>query len=145
MPGYKTHQLGGVGFVFAVFLINSSIHFITLSIGFTELVIVALVTLFYSILPDVDIASSKSRSLVLGGGLLGIIYCFLTSWAILGIVIAVLLLLMIFLLHHRGRTHTPLGGVIFSIPLIYLHWVYFLIALVAYISHLILDGKLKWR
>ena len=52
---------------------------------------------------------------------------------------------MIFLLHHRGKTHSTLGAVIFSVPLLYLHWVYFIIALVAYLSHLVADRELKWK
>ena len=113
--------------------------------GLFQLATVGIVTLFYSILPDIDVGTSKSRNLVLGGGLLLIIYAFLTSWAVLGIVTAILLLLMIFLLHHRGKTHSTLGAVIFSVPLLYLHWVYFIIALVAYLSHLVADRELKWK
>ena len=146
MPGYRTHQLAGAGLVFVMFVMNQSMHFIRFfSLGFYEFVIVALVTLFYSIFPDIDIGSSKPRKYVLGGGLLLIIYCFITGWSALGIVASVMMLLMIFMLQHRGVTHTALAGIIFSVPLIYLHWAYMLVGLVAYLSHLLIDGELKLR
>lgn len=144
MPGYKTHQIAGIGLVFVMFITNQSMHFLRFfSLGMFEFIIVVLVTLFYSIFPDIDIGSSKPRKYTLGGGLFLIIYCFLTGWMVLGLVTSILLLLMIFMLHHRGMTHTALAGIIFAAPLLYLHWVYSLVGLVAYLSHLLMDGELK--
>lgn len=146
MPNYKVHQVFGVGLVVTTLLVNQTLHFFRyFSFGIVELLLTGTIALFYSILPDIDIGTSRSRKLVLGGGLGGIIFCFVFSRPLIGIVIAVLLLLMIFLLTHRGKTHTTLAAVIFSAPLLYLHWVYMAVGCIAYLSHLLIDGELKWR
>ena len=146
MPNYKVHQAVGIGMVFFALFLNQYLHLMSLiAFGFLEIIITIGIALFYSILPDVDIGTSKSRKLVLGGALLLIIYCFITGCAIIGTVTAILLLLMIFLLNHRGRTHTTIAGVLFSLPLLYIHWTYMLVGIIAYLSHLLIDGELKWK
>ncbi|MEE9406019.1 MAG: metal-dependent hydrolase [Candidatus Aenigmarchaeota archaeon] len=146
MPNYKVHQAFGIGLVVLTLLVNQALHFFRFfSFGIIELILIAIITLFYSIFADIDIGTSKSRKLVLGGGLCGIIYSFVFSQPLIGIVTAVLLLLMIFMLNHRGKTHTTLAAVIFSVPLLYMHWVYMAVACIAYLSHLLIDGELKWR
>lgn len=146
MPNYKVHQAFGIGLVVLTLLVNQTLHFFRyFSFGIIELAIIAVITMFYSILADIDIGTSKSRKMVLGGSLIGIIYCFVFSQPLIGVVITVLLLLMIFFLNHRGKTHTTLAAIIFALPLLYLHWVYMMIGAIAYISHLIADKELKWR
>ena len=146
MPNYKVHQAFGIGLVVITLLINETLNFFRyFHFGPVELLLVVIITLFYSIAADIDIGTSKSRKLVLGGGLGGIIYCFAFSQPLIGIVTSVLLLLMIFALNHSGKTHTTLAAVIFSVPLLYISWVYMAVGCIAYLSHLLIDGELKWR
>lgn len=143
MPSYKTHQLFGFGLSFFLILLSGNFHMGLIPSDTMQFIIAIGVVLFYSILADMDIGTSVSRKILLGGGLLLIIYCFLARNAALGIVTSAVLLMMTFLLTHRGRTHTIAAAVVLSLPLWYISWQVMVLGLVAYLSHLFIDGEMK--
>ncbi|HLD90177.1 MAG TPA: metal-dependent hydrolase [Patescibacteria group bacterium] len=145
MPNYKTHLV--LGLVFVVIAIVIAYYF-----GFGnffefgdswKLYIFAVgVTLLYSILPDLDIKTSKAFLLISFCLLAFIIFCFLKNEIIFGIISASVLILMLFL-QHRGRIHSFLAALLFSIPIIFVSWTLAIVGFLAYASHLIADGEIK--
>ena len=143
MPSYKTHQLFGFGLALFLFMVSTQFGLGLVPSNPTQFLIAMGVILFYSILADMDIGTSVSRKIILGGGLLLLIYCFLTGMAALGVVTCGVLLAMTFLLTHRGRTHTIAAAGLFSVPLLYMGWHVALLGIISYISHLFIDGEMK--
>ncbi len=144
MPNYRTHQLTGIILLVLVLWLDSVFSFLPASLGMLDMAMAILIILFYSILADIDIGTSKSRKIIFGVSLFAIGYCFLFSLNSIGLVITAFLLIIVLFLNHRGRTHSVLASVVFSVPLAYLNLVYMAMAVVAYLSHLALDKEIKW-
>jgi hypothetical protein len=95
----------------------------------------------YCLLPDIDCASSKARHYAIMALLA--LSCMMLALgqryiaAIFAISIPIL-----FLTKHRGFFHTPVAGFVLSAPLLALDTYLFAMALMGYISHLILDRKI---
>ncbi len=144
MPHYRTHQLAGIILLALVLWLGTVFTFLPVSLGIVDMAVVIVIILFYSILADIDIGTSKSRKIIFGTALFAIGYCFLFSLNSIGLVITAFLLIIVLFLNHRGRTHSVLASVIFSAPLAYLSPVYMGMGVVAYLSHLVLDKEVKW-
>ncbi len=159
MSGYKGHLLGG----FVSFLIT---YYVLTEVFKQELSMVLiglglLVSLWYSIFPDIDIDTSKSNNFVeklfLGFILLLIIVLIVVdsfkvnlmdligfSLPLPPLWIVGLLVLVLFWLKfipHRTVIHTPTAGLVFSVPLCFVSCELSFFGFVAYMSHLILDGE----
>ena len=103
----------------------------------------------YSLIPDLDLKSSwikgQFNNLVLYAiVILGIIYLFVSQEITLVIIMGVLVLfaLLLFLMKHRDVLHTPLIGVIFAIPLLFINYpgiAYFISGCIGFLSHWLLD------
>jgi len=110
------------------------------------------VTIFYSILPDID-TNSKVRSWVIPALLLIAMTMFALKQNFYALVLLVPIPL-IFLLKHRGITHSIIAAIVLSIPLLFLNGFAFSniisnlilmpFAFIAYISHMLADGEVKW-
>jgi hypothetical protein len=159
MSGYQKHQFAGVlaatGWIAFVLLVRYALPIKTLDqfqfisvlfpldLNLVNVAILIGIALFFSILPDMDIGTSKVHTILTTAGCLIIIACFFWSLPHLGIMTALSLLFMNFL-HHRGIAHSILAGMLLAVPL---HLAYGLLysgaAFVAYLSHLICDKKVK--
>ncbi|MFA7709370.1 MAG: metal-dependent hydrolase [archaeon] len=103
----------------------------------------------YSLIPDLDLKSSwikvQFNHIVLYAiVILGIIYLFIAQEITLLIIIGILILVEIFLqlVNHRDILHTPLVGIMFAIPLLFISYpniVYFLSGCIGILSHWLLD------
>lgn len=103
----------------------------------------------YSLIPDLDLKSSwikgQFNNFVLYAiVILGIIYLFVSQEITLVIIMGVLVLfaLLLFLMKHRDVLHTPLIGVIFAIPLLFINYpgiAYFISGCIGFLSHWLLD------
>ncbi len=153
MPNAKAHQFAGL-LVAALFLclcyaltvlplwqpIGQHLVF---KVTLTDIAILAGLALFFSILPDIDIGTSKAHQYLTFGACLLICLCFLWDLPHLGIVTTLLLLFMN-ALHHRGITHSLLAAVILVVPIFLAFGLVFAgTAFVAYMSHLLIDRKVK--
>ena len=145
MPNWKTHLMIGLVFVVCIIL---GFHYFGFGNFFEfenswKLYAFAVgITLLYSILPDLDIRTSKAFLLISFCLLSFIIFCFLQNEIIFGIISASVLILMLFL-QHRGRIHSFLAALLFSIPIIFVSWTLAIVGFLAYTSHLIADGEIK--
>jgi len=138
---YKEHLMGGlVVTVLTAFIIFYKGYLpLTIENGLWFLVI----CFFFSLLPDVDIGTSMiSKVITIISGLF-LLYIFINNGNnYFGIAIA-LVLIGIQFLHHRGMAHNLITGLLLSACL-YLYFqnlIFPLIAMLNFLSHLLLDGR----
>ncbi len=103
----------------------------------------------YSLLADIDSRSSKIRQAVVMSFLvfsIGLLITNLVTDERMHVVRAAFLLtflLTLYILKHRGRTHSISAAVLLSVPAYLVAPHYAAFALCGYISHLVLDGIIK--
>ena len=136
MSGYKTHITFGVILSLIVYLLLISLNFVDFNIE--SLIIFTLIATIYSILPDIDIRTSKAYQLFLFTSIVLIFYLLLQKETLYIMIILSVMFVTLFL-KHRGITHKIWFGLLISLPLVLISWVAFVIGFVAYLSHLILD------
>ena len=141
MTGYKWHIIFGV--LFAGLFVYVSYMFKLFNLTFLEIISAAPILLIYSILPDMDISSSKISSFLRIVGLSIILVAVLFDLKILAISIASVLLILQFV-KHRRFIHTVTAGIIFSLPLVYFSYIIALFAFIGYSSHLLIDKEVKF-
>jgi len=107
-----------------------------------------LIGMFFTLLPDIDIPSSKIRKVIEAGALLTVI-CLLVAYLltkealfIYASIFSTLIVYLLWTVKHRGFFHTVAAGFIFSLPLILIEPIFFVYAQAGYLSHLLLDRKL---
>jgi len=145
MPSYKAHIFGYLVMMGILLLLLDKILNFHLSIE--TLIFGNIIGILYSILPDIDTPSSKMRKIIgrlfLAASIACItVFIFLRRMEL--IYIPLMLILFLYILwfsRHRGLFHTPVVGILLSLPLylINLHYVGF--ALIGFFSHLILDKR----
>jgi len=144
MPGYKGHIIGGIAIgivlILILFYINSKFNLFELSI--VNLLAIIPVIMIYSILPDVDISSSKIREWTLSVGLTIIFFTILFDLKLIAVLFTAILFSLQFT-KHRKFFHSITAGLIFSLPLVYFHYSIAIFAFIGYLSHLILDKEVN--
>jgi len=100
--------------------------------------------LTYSILPDLDIATSKAyRWSSRLGSLTGVfaltVGCLLLEWRLVGVGILVLLLFFILSFVRHKMFHKARFAILFSLPLLILGWQFFLVGVGGYMVHILSD------
>ena len=139
MSGYKGHLMFGFAITSLIVITNYLWGYLPFSIN---LIYLMPITAIYSLLPDVDIGTSKIFIFIDTLFLFGIIYCLITNSIMYGIILC-LALIMILYLKHRGMAHSIIIGFLFSLPLLSLGLVYVLFGFINYLSHLVLDREVK--
>ena len=135
MPGYKIHSLAGI--VITAILIYALEPTLTEAIGY------AAIGIIYSLLPDIDIESSKISKSITFLGLVGLLSLVYFSYIYPALVLGLVLVLMR-LLKHRGFIHTIRAALLFALPLVFLGYVEAIFGFLLYVFHLGLDGSFKW-
>lgn len=145
MPNWKVHLWIGCFFAGAAAITNFFTQWLAIDWSQSALLVIPIV-LMYSLLPDVDIKTSK---------IFIVIYSVLTFTTALTILLAVIFqyygvlwigLISIGILcglaftSHRGHTHSIVAMILFSLPILYFGWTAFGFALIAYLSHLVADA-----
>ncbi len=140
MPSYKLHILFAIIFssIITYILYKYNIYNLTTK----ELIIIAPILFIYSILPDIDISSSKISKIFRIISLLIIIITLYLNIITLAIIITIILLILEFI-KHRKFIHTITAAIILSLPLLYFNYVITIAAFIAYLSHLLLDRHVK--
>lgn len=147
-----------------IFAVVLGFIFVYLSIyfGFSELEfswksasIICLITVFYSLLPDIDHKGSSITHFFFGIGILGIIISLIGLFfkfdnfnPLMMLVISTVFLVLTYIssnfLGHRGVIHSVQAGIIAVLPIYFLFHsiVYSVAAYIAWHSHLLGDGFL---
>jgi membrane-bound metal-dependent hydrolase YbcI (DUF457 family) len=135
MPGYKIHSLAGIVIV--------GVLIFALEPALTETIRYIVVGILYSLLPDIDIESSKISKAILMMGLAGLLTLIYFSYILPALALGLVLVLMRFL-KHRGFIHSIRAAIIFALPLIFLGYIEVIFGFLLYVFHLGLDGSFKW-
>lgn len=145
---FKEHLIGGA--VVALVL--------TLIMGYTETlmkpplyhVVGILLCIVYSLIPDIDHPNSKIRKYT------SVVLLVVSIISILGViegtvipelvsklvgVSSALILLSLWFIKHRGIMHSPVIGLLLSLPAFVLGWQGFVYAYLGFLTHLVLDWK----
>ena len=145
MPSYKVHIFGYLVMVGILLLLLDKILNFHLSIE--TLIFGNIIGILYSILPDMDTPSSKMRK-ILGRLFLAASIICLLAFVFLRrmelIYIPLMLILFLYLLwfsRHRGLFHTPIIGILLSLPLYLIDLYYVGFAIIGFFSHLVLDNE----
>jgi hypothetical protein len=155
----RNHIWFGIIFVFAFIFVLNMFHIDIFKFTLSSIAIIVAVTIFYSLLPDIDHKNSSITWFFFGIGIIGIIIGMIMLLSNSSKINTFILLLVstIFLvstfiasnfLGHRGIVHSIPAGLLAVIPLLFIfhNLSYCLVAYVSWHSHLIGDGYLlKWR
>ena len=141
MAGYKFHIVFGL--VFAAVITYLLYRYNFLKLDFLSIVAILPILFIYSILPDIDVSSSKISHIFRIIGLSMVLVAIFFDMKILAISIAGILLILQFV-KHRKFIHTIAAGAIFSLPLIYFNYVIAIFAFIGYFSHLLIDRQVKF-
>jgi len=135
MSGWEEHFSAGLIVTFVAAFFAWIFGFLPYS-NYNVLTLV-LISFVYSLLPDIDIGTSIIRKVAMAAFVLFLVVNGLTFW---GYVFA-LIMVMVQFLHHRGVMHSYWMGAILAggLYFVYYDWVFPVIALLNFISHLWLD------
>lgn len=135
MTGYKNHIAIGIGISILFVVLN---YFIDIfSIDWKTYLIAIPIIILYSILPDVDVRTSKSFGIVMFFLLITILLSVLCRqwwW----FATAIFLAITIMFLKHRGTMHKWWMGAILSAPIYFINPVLTIFAFISYLSHTII-------
>jgi len=135
VPGYEEHFSAGL----IVTFVAAFVAWIFGYLPYSHMNVITLVgiSFVYSLLPDIDIGTSMIRRVAIGCFVAFLLINGLTTW---GYIFAIVILGVQFL-HHRGIMHTYIMGVLLAgiLYFVYNDWVFTIIALLNFISHLYLD------
>lgn len=138
-------------------ILFASVLFIVFYMFFAEILringpntfVAYIICALYSLIPDLDLKSSWIKGqfnyiILYAIVVLGIVYLFASQSFTLLLIIGVLFLVEMFLLliNHRDILHTPLVGILFAIPLLFIgypNFTYFISGCIGILSHWLLD------
>lgn len=145
MVKYETHKK--IGFIFSIILIGSILFIYRkqLPIMGWKVLLIPLVIIFYSNIPDLDHHMSKLRkktlTFIFGVMILSSIISYFID---IGLMLVLLMFtgflgLGLLKVKHRGPLHTYWFVTIASLPLLLLNWFLFLIGIACSYSHIFVD------
>ena len=142
MGSWKIHTVTVFILVIALYLIQLKYKLNILPTDINFLLGIIPIIFIYGLGPDIDqIGHSRIGKIFLIASLISIIYFSTMKQWILIIIIAILTLILT-LTGHRKWTHTLFASILFSLPLlIWLNYYYFIIAMISWNWHLILDKQ----
>tara|TARA_Y100000034_G_C6901817_1_gene417277 strand:+ start:354 stop:800 length:447 start_codon:yes stop_codon:yes gene_type:complete len=146
MVGYKQHII--ISFLIVAFVLLILSYYNLFKFSFEALKLIPIIVIF-SILPDIDIKTSKISKYTLKGLLL-LVLMLLVLYLIYSIVLIIyyVLFIVVFLIlstffKHRGKFHSLVFSILLASPLLFLGLFEFLSGLLAYLGHLIVDSEFK--
>lgn len=146
MPSYRGHLLGYGVIAFAFVLFDHRLGLLP-SYAPAAWIVSAAVGGFYTLLPDVDAPASKARKIIEVASLALIavsLAVYLRSGGMILVHAALFLsalLIVLWMVKHRGIVHTPLAAILFSAPLYPIHPLSAGFGFLGYMTHLILDRE----
>ena len=142
MAGYKFHILTGI---ILAGIVSLGLYLIGFKPSILEILLAIIVVPIYSILPDIDIESSKISHFMRIFLIAGIIYLIVKKSLLFAIILAVIMLIFELLIRHRGFFHSITASVLLTAPIYIVSKSVFLtgIAFLSYISHLLVDREIK--
>lgn len=137
------HIIIGLVTVGVIYYMNTIYKWIKPPTETFALVQMATVAIIYSLLPDCDQPGSTINKYVTVALVGVIIWAFYNGMNQYGIIAAVVLGALR-LIEHRTIIHSVLGALILSAPLLYFGHIYFIVGMIAFISHIVADNDFSW-
>jgi len=136
MPGYEEHFSAGLIVTFVAAFVAWLFGFIDYS-GANVITLVG-ISFVFSLLPDIDIGTSMIRRVFI---VIFALYLCVNGLNWIGYILIAVLIILQFL-HHRGIMHSYIMGILLAGALyfVYYDWVFPVIALLNFISHLWIDN-----
>ena len=131
---YRSHL------IYSIFAYIASIIIINFLNIQTNYIILAFICLVYSLIPDID--THKSVIWKILTGIIIILLLYFKSYFF--VILFLISIFLAFFIKHRSFTHTYLSALIFSLPLLYFGLDLFIVGLLSYVSHLLIDNKVKF-
>lgn len=141
MPGHKAHiTIGAILLVVTLFIVHY-FQLISTKITGIQWILLVAITFVYSQLPDIDQDLSKINKLWNTAAGIGAIVTIITQKYIWLGVFAIVSIVALEWVRHRGFTHDVWFAVLISAPLWTIRPLMGIVAFVAYMSHIIADGE----
>lgn len=140
MAGYIIHSIVGLITGAVCFFLLNVLDFIEPTK--TNILIAILYCIAYSLLPDIDYKNSIMKT-TMRFFLISLIALYIFLHEGYFVVVLVFILLFPSLFRHRGFIHSITAGVLFSLPLLFIGWQFCIIGFFSFLSHLMVDGKVR--
>ena len=140
---WKKHLLFGA---LIFLLINFFYFYNSVPFNYFDFIVGISIIMVYSILPDIDHPLSNITWIFILSSILMTLLYFLENnflFIYLGISLLIFIFLTAKVCKHRGRIHSIIVGVLFSMPLYFIGINFFFYGFIGYLSHLILDKEIK--
>lgn len=140
----KPHMFIAMGVLIFLYYLNLKYKWLGVPTDNLSLIILVIVGIIYSVMADIDQPGSiinKWFTLVMIALILAALLN--SSYQQYGIIAAVILgLLRLF--PHRTFIHSVVGGALLALPLLYLGKIYFIVAMIAFLTHIISEGEMSF-
>ena len=142
--GRVNHILIALGVVAALYFANQMYKWIVIPVDNNFLLQIAIITLIYANMPDIDQPGSKINKYAVIALVGVILYSFFNvAFKTYGVLAAVIIGLLEFI-NHREFVHSLVGGALIAAPLLYLGVVQFAVGLIAFMSHIVAEGEFSF-
>jgi len=139
--GRYTHILIALAVMVGLWYLNTMYNWVVLPASNAFYIQLALITLIYAQMADVDQEGSKINQYVVLALVGVIIYSFYNPmYQSYGIIAAIIIGALEFI-NHRKILHSLVGGLILAAPLLYFGIIQFAAGMIAFLSHLISEGE----
>ena len=158
MSNSKTHIITAfiISIIISIFLFKYY-NALFINLSFFHYLFLILVVYLYSLFSDIDHKNSKITWHFIGLSIVFIVLGFivymikidlnnflLNNILFLGIILLIFTFTFVLFFNHRGFTHSILFVIISTLPMLYINNISFILAIIAMISHLILDKEFKF-
>ena len=140
MSKFEHHIIGGA---IATFLYLVLYDLFYKDVLFWHLLLSILIIPLYSVFPDIDQPSSRTRKYFLILTFITIIILAVFEQYLVIMAIALAWALLLYISKHRGFTHSELFGVVFALPFVIYDWTFALACYVSFLTHMFLDRRSK--
>jgi membrane-bound metal-dependent hydrolase YbcI (DUF457 family) len=136
MPDHKTHVIFGTVLSIVVYFIIYKTQIVPTTLQGFDWAMIALIVYLYSQLPDIDADTSIINKIWNVSAGLGGLYCLYTGRFRILWMFAILSIITLEFIRHRGFTHEEWFGIIMAAPLWVINPIFAIVAITAFISTL---------
>lgn len=109
-----------------------------------QFILLAFLVPLYAVLPDIDSLSSHVRNFFISAGFIGVGTFMYLDYKMLGYLL-IAVVIFVSWQRHRGLMHSIRFAVLFALPFfIFFGWIFASFLVLSYITHLVVDGEIKW-
>ena len=138
------HIIIGLAVLIILYYLNLTYKWIEAPAKQMDLIKLVFIGALYSVIPYVDQPGSKINKVVTIALVALVIYAFYNQQYLQYGIIAAVILGLLRIIEHRTIIHSVLGAVVIASPLLYLGFIYFLVGVISFLSHIISDNDFSF-